>query len=263
MNEYDESVVSNEAITDENGEATFEMLFGYRDKNGEIQKTFTIREMTGREEEAINKADIKSNGSKVIQTLLERCVVSIGSITKKEVGIKGWEDIISSLYVGDQDYMLLKLRELSVGEDIEVSHSCPKCGASLKSTINVNEIRIEEFKGQEDIPFVLPRGYRDRKGVVHREGTCRMPKGTDRIILNPLANKNLGTATTVMLTRICKFDDKYPITEDVMRDLSTRDREYLAKLQEENSFGVDSKVNISCSECGEDVTLSLSATNFI
>lgn len=248
----------------EDGESeVFKMPAGYVDDNGTMHKTFTLREMTGRDEEAISKADMKQNGAKLISTLLERCVLSIGSLTRKELGTEKWKEVIRSLFVGDQDYILIKLRELSMGGEIEVTHTCPYCKKSMKTFLDVSELEVIPFKGLRVVPFSLPKGYRDKKGVVHRDGTMRLPTGFDREVLTPIAKKNVAQASTLMLTRLCKFDDEVYVTDDVMRDLVTRDREYLQKLLQDNLFGVNLEVDVTCAECGEDFKGNLNSVNFI
>lgn len=257
-------VYSSTIEVNEDGETEkFNLLAGYTDENGTIHTTFTLREMTGRDEEAISKGDIKQNTSKVVSVLLERCVTSIGTLTRKEVGGDKWRDIIKSLLVGDQDYMLIKLRELSMGGEIEVNHICPNCNNSLKTYLDVSELEVEPFKGMRVIPFCLPKGFKDKKGVVHREGTLRLPTGQDREILTPIAKKNVAQASTLMLTRLCKFDSGLFVTDDVMRDLTVRDREYLQKLLQENLFGIKLEVEVTCTSCGEDFKGNLNALNFI
>ena len=248
----------------EDGESErFNLLAGYIDKEGNLHTTFTLLEMTGRDEEAISKSDVKQNGAKLIAILLERCVLSIGTLTRKSVGGEEWKEIIKKLLVGDQDYMLIKLRELSMGGEIEVTHTCPYCKESLKTMLDVSELETVPFKGQREIPFSLPKGYRDRKGVLHRDGTLRLPTGQDREILTPLARKNVAQASTLMLTRLCKFEEGLPVTEDVMRDLTVRDREYLQKLLHENLFGINLEIDVTCTSCGEEFKGNLNATNFI
>ena len=242
----------------------FDLLAGYEDSDGVLHKTFTLREMTGRDEEAISKSDLRQNGGKLISTLLERCVLSIGTLTRKEVGTDKWKDIIKSLFVGDQDYILIKLRELSMGGEIEVNHTCPHCKNSMKTFLDVSELEIKPFQGNRVVEFELPKGYRDKKGVVHRSGKMKLPTGLDREILTPMARKNLAQASTLMLTRLCKFDDEgVYVTEDVMRDLTVRDREYLQKLLQDNLFGVNLEIPVTCTECGEEFMGNLNTTNFI
>jgi hypothetical protein len=264
INAEEDEVYESSISVDENGQTDkFDFLAGYIDGEGIEHKTFTLREMDGRDEEAISKPELKSNSSKVISVLLERCTMSIGSIKRRDADTEEWRDIIKDLYVGDQDYMMIKLRELSVGSEIEAVHMCPACKQELKTFIETSELEFIKFKGKREIPFILPKGYRDKKGEVHSKGIMRLPKGLDREILTPLAKKNLGVANTTMLTRLCKFDDGFPVTEDVMRALTLKDREYLQKKLHENQFGVKTQIEVTCTSCGETFTGNLNATNFM
>lgn len=260
-----EEAVTQSINLDEDFDTVYEMLAGYKDSDGVTHKEFTLREMTGKDEEAIHKSDVKGNGSKVVSTLLSRCVTRIGTLTPKSVGRQKWEEIIKSLFVGDQDYMLIQLRKLSIGEEIEVNHVCPnkECKAKLHTTIDVDELEIVPFSGERVVPFELPRGYKDKKGVVHKVGTLRLPTGLDREVLTPLAKTNMAKAETTMLTRLCKFDDGAYVDDDVMGNLSIRDREYLQKLLREHYFGVKLETEVVCDSCGESFIGTLSATNFL
>ena len=261
-----EEAVTQDINLAEDDSEVFELLAGYKDQSGVIHKEFTLREMTGKDEEAVHKSDIKNNGSKVVSTLLTRCVTRIGTLTPKSVGGKAnWENIIKSMFVGDQDFMLIKLRKISIGEEIEVNHVCPNkdCKAKLQTVLNVDELEIVPFSGDREIEFELPRGYKDKKGVLHTTGIMRLPTGLDREVLTPLARTNLAKAETVMLTRLCKFDDGAYVDEDVMSSLSIRDREYLQKLLQEHYFGVRLETEVVCDSCGESFMGTFNASNFI
>lgn len=260
-----EAVTQKISLVDEEDGPVFEMLAGYKDNDGVIHKEFTLREITGKDEEAIHKADIKNNGSKIVTVLLTRCVTRIGTLTPKSVGRQKWEDIIKSLYTGDQDYMLIQLRKISIGEEVEVNHVCPnkECKAKLNTVLDLDELEVIPFSGDRVIEFELPRGYKDRKGNVHTSGTMALPTGLDREILTPLAKTNLAKAETVMLTRLCKFDDGAYVDDDVMSSLSIRDREYLQNLLRKHFFGVKLETEVICDSCGESFIGSFNASNFI
>ena len=267
--EYAESIseiteTQSKVDADENKE--HDLLAGYVDKDGICHKTVTIREMTGADEEYVNRADIKTNGAKVATALLSRCVLSVGTLTRKSVGNpKEWENIFKEMLTGDRDTILLELRRESIGDTIEVAHTCPNpdCKAKLKTTINLDELEVVEFDGMREIPFELPKGYTDKKGEVHKMGVMRRPNGLDGELLTPVAKNNLAKATTLLLTRICKFDDGVYIDESVMASLSVKDRNYLNNLLEEHFFGIDMSVDVMCDRCGEYFKGNLNQTNFI
>lgn len=238
------------------------LLAGYVDKNGVLHDTFTFREMTGKDEEAISKSDVRQNGAKMVNILVERCVSAIGTITKKEMGAQ-WGSFVRELLGGDIDYMAFKIRELSKGTEVEFNHKCPSCGSKLTTTVETSEFNIKPFMKQSAISFTLAKGYRDTKGELHKEGVIRLPNGIDRELVTPTMAKNPSTGTTMLLTRLVSFNDGTPVTQNGIADLSLRDRDILEKIIKENTFGVDTVLDITCSSCGYDLSGVAGQSNFL
>ena len=262
--EKEEEPKVSQLVTDEDGYSEeIPMLAGYVDDKGVLHDTFRFREMDGRDEEAINKQDVRNNGAKVMNIVVERCVVQIGTLTKKAVGAIEWHKIIQKLLGGDIDYMAIKIREYSKGSDIEFRHKCPNCGAKLTSYVDSNEFAIKEFQGLREIPFSLSKGYKDKNGNIHTDGVIRLLNGEDREIITPQIKKNPASALTSILARTCEFNDGFKVTNEVMSCLTVRDREYLQKLLTENVFGIDTTVELQCSCCGADITGEVQTANFL
>lgn len=247
----------------ENNAEVYEFLQGCKDKEGVVYKEFQIKEMTGEEEEAISKANVRNNGGKVIRTILERCITDIGGMTPKSVGMTQWREMIQSLSVGDQDIALLKIREETLGSELEVNHVCPSCGQELTTILDVNELEVIPFNGKDTLDFELPKGYVDNKGELHKFGTIRYPNGLDREMLSQIVKNNSGMANTMLLARcITKFEG-LPTYDQVIRKLSIRDREYLVNLLKENEFGVSLETEVMCTSCGHAFKGNLNTSNFI
>lgn len=238
------------------------LLAGYVDKDGVLHSTFTYREMNGKDEEAISKADVRQNGAKMVNVLVERCVVQIGTLTKKECGAR-WGTIIREMLGGDLDYMAFKIRELSKGKEVEFQHKCPNCGTKLSTIVNTDEFQIKPYMGQSAIDFTLARGYKDGKGEVHKDGVIRLPNGFDREIVTPLFKKNVSTAMTMMLTRLIAFNDGALVTQNNVNEMTLRDREILEKIIKENTFGIDTTLELVCSSCGQDISGEVGQSNFL
>ena len=241
------------------------MLYGYFDeKTGILHNTFTYREMDGRDEEAINKAEVKSNGAKLANVLVERCVTEIGTFKKSEMGTQSWGKFIRNLCGGDLDYMMLKIREISKGKTVTFTHKCPNCGAKLITEVECSEFKANKFEGDSIyIPFDLPKGYVDKKNEVHKTGTIRIANGYDREVVTPLYRKNKAVAITKLLFRTMQLEDGTPISEDCIKKMSLRDRDYLEKLIEKNSFGIDmSFEDLRCSSCDTDLSDVIGQSDF-
>ena len=238
------------------------LLAGYVDKDGVLHTTFTYREMNGKDEEAISKADVRQNGAKMVNVLVERCVTQIGTLTKKECGVK-WGTIVRELLGGDLDYMAFKIRELSKGKEVEFIHKCPNCGTKLTTIVSTDEFQIKPYMGQSAIDFSLVRGYKDGRGELHKDGIIRLPNGFDREIVTPLFKKNPSTAMTMMLTRLIAFNDGALVTQNLVNEMTLRDREILEKIIKENTFGIDTNIEIVCSSCGQDISGEVGQSNFL
>ena len=237
------------------------LLAGYVDDDGILHSTFSYREMTGRDEEAINRGDVRANGAKVVNIICERCVTEIGTLTKKECGAK-WGQIIRSMLGGDLDYMAFKIRELSKGKEIEFTHKCTSCGTKLKTIVNTDEFGIKPFLGQSILDFSLYRGYKDGKGQVFKEGHLRLPNGFDREIVVPQFKKNGSTATSLLLSRLVSFDGDVVVTQKNITEMSLRDRDILENLLKDNTFGLDTEIEIYCDSCGADLSGEVGQSNF-
>jgi hypothetical protein len=242
-----------------------ELLFlaGYIDENGELHRDFTIRDLDGEDEEVIAKKENQTNGSKVVRVILERCIERIGIYEKSKMPSKKWLNIIQSLLIGDQDYAVMQIRKESLGEEMGIKNICPYCKEKLKTIIDIDEIKTLPFIGAREISFELPKGYTDKDGVVHKNGKMRLPNGLDREILDPVARRNLGSANTLLLTRLITEFEGLKIHDGLLKKMSIRDREYLLSLLDENKFGPDMRIEVTCSTCGETFESASSVENFI
>jgi len=239
-------------------------LKGYKDENGVMHTEFEYREMNGTDEEAIAKPKVKSSGSMVTRVILERCITRIGTIEKESVKPSEWTSIIQSLAIGDQDFAMLKIREISLGDEFEVSHKCPNCKTKINSVFTLDELPLIPYSGVEEIEFELPRGYKDKEGTVHKFGVLRHANGLDREALDKVVSQNPSMANTLLLARCIKSLGTAPITDDLLRNLSMRDRNYLFSLIRDTSFGYDvSDFEIECPSCERELSISFNQTDFL
>lgn len=248
-----------------NNVETFDLIGGYVDKQGTLHTDFDIREMNGSDEEAISKNEVKTNGGKIVRTILERCCERIGTIYKSDVKSSEWREIIQSLTVGDQDMMLTRIRQISLGQEIETAYKCPSesCKSDITVFVDVDELEIKPFLGEREIEFELPKGGRLKDGTIVKRGKLRHPNGLDREVLDGVMRKNSGLANTMMLTRLITELEGTKVHDDFVRNLSIKDRQYLQDLIKEHNFGIELEVEVTCPDCMETFRASLNAVNFI
>ena len=86
---------------------------------------------------------------------------------------------------------------------------------------------------QTTFDFVLPRGYVDADGRVHREGTMRLATARDELVplLDPKVRDNDAFLSLVLLARVVtKLGDVPTIDDQVMGGLWATDLAFLQDL---------------------------------
>ena len=69
---------------------------------------------------------------------------------------------------------------------------------------------------------------------------------------------------TMMLTRLISFNDGALVTQNLVNEMTLRDRDILEKIIKENTFGVDTTLdNLICSNCGQDISGEVGQSNFL
>ena len=105
---------------------------------------------------------------------------------------------------------------------------------------------------QTEFEFVLPKGYVDGDGNVHREGRMRLATAMDEIVplRDPRVKNNQAYLTVVILTRvITKLGSLIEVNTNVVENLFTADLAYLQDFYRRiNSDGTD-RISVTCPEC--------------
>lgn len=231
---------------------------------GQVIRDFEFRDMDGGDEEALSALAKKGakGMAKIGNKLLERCITRIGHLTPEGCGADTWRKVIQELTVPDQDTALVLIRKVSEDAEIETKHVCPACEENIVYVFNMDELEMRPYTGNDEHKEIitLPRGFKDDKGIVHREVEIRLPNGLDREITLPIAQQNAAKGSTLMLARLCKFTDGYPLSEYTLRQMKMKDRGALEKKNREMmDFGYKSVVEVECPECGTKFESNLSA----
>ena len=107
-----------------------------------------------------------------------------------------------------------------------------------------------EFKTEYE--FVLPRGYVDSEGNVHRHGVMRLANAKDEIVpLNDLrVQRNRAYLIIVLLSRVVtRLGSIEDVSSNIVENLFAGDLRFLEEMY--NRINEDeSLVRVSCPECG-------------
>lgn len=109
---------------------------------------------------------------------------------------------------------------------------------------------------QTEFSFVLPKGYIDMNGSLHREGVMRMANAGDEILplRDPKVQQNPGYLTIILLARVVtKLGDLPAVDTRVIENLFTIDLAYLQDLYEKiNTMEMPVYKSI-CPHCGKEI----------
>lgn len=113
---------------------------------------------------------------------------------------------------------------------------------------------------QTEYNFVLPRGYLDDAGVLHKEGTMRLANAADEILplKDPRVQQNPGYLTIILLARVITRLGSLPAVDTkVIEKLYTMDLAYLQDLyQRINTMEMPSYKGV-CPHCNRETSIPL------
>jgi hypothetical protein len=222
---------------------TVELPGGYLTPTGELHRTAEVRELNGRDEEAIAKA---SSVGKALNTIIQRGTVSVGSVQASE-------SVLDSLLAGDLDALLLGIIKSTFGVDIEIPSYCAKCEDYKVVTVNLDE----DIKTK-----VLTDPISDRVFIVQGKKdvfTVSLPDGAAQKALIKNADKTEAEQTTVLLENcVLKINDNPVYSPLQVQTLGMVDRKSILKEINKRVPGPQfTDITVTCPECEGEVTVSI------
>jgi hypothetical protein len=201
-----------------------------------------LREMTGVEEELLTNQRLIRSGDAVNQ-VLANCVLRFGESDKPTLS-----DVMNMLS-GDRLFTLVRLRQVSLGDEIELDLVCPNaaCRAKNHVVVDLNDLSVTPYGEDREFIFALPGSGRKVK-FVHLDGNKEKR-------LAQLEEPNISSA---MLIRILDIDGAAP-TKKALSEMSMRDRSALRAEMLRVDAGIDTSIEADCESCGSRIRTRLEA----
>jgi hypothetical protein len=218
-------------------ETVFRLAAGYMQDDGRWVKEFEVRELTGRDEEALSRIGDIGRG---LVAMMERTLVRVGHDT----GVNRLDSLIG----GDWDTVLLAVRTVTFGPEIELKPTCASCRAEYEVTVNLRNDLAIRSANPEDLMWTV-------KGRRHTYSLSLYTGSTQRKVYDLLAeNKSVAAVNTEILHDSINQIDEMPVLgRDEIRDLSVADRRTLLDSINDHRVGPDlSGVTIKCPTCGNE-----------
>jgi predicted RNA-binding Zn-ribbon protein involved in translation (DUF1610 family) len=250
------------------GRRDFEVTLpvGNTDAEGITHREVRLRKMTGKEEAILADRKYQRNGGKLVTELLHSCITQFGSLESNGRGP------IANMYSADRNFLLLKLRSITFGPELEASYTCPACGDVTSVTEDLDELPVKSVAdgdGPADITLELDDGYVDRDGHVHTAMTLRLPTGADEEAVasqmreNPSLGKNALLARCVLTLGDVPRARLEALGPRIMSDLTMTDRRRIDQALEGAAPGVDLVREHECPSCGKAFSSSLDLSHFL
>jgi hypothetical protein len=113
-----------------------------------------------------------------------------------------------------------------------------------------------------EFEFVLPKGYVDKQGSLHRTGTMRLSTAADEILplKDPRVQQNPAYLTIILLSRvITKLGDLQVINPAVIEGLFSSDLAFLQSFYKRiNDDGI-AAIEAECPKCEHQFQLEIAA----
>lgn len=201
-----------------------------------------LREMTGVEEELLTNQKLIRSGDAVNQ-VLANCILRIDE--NNDISSKSVLDMLS----GDRLFVLVKLRQISLGDEVELELTCsnPACRAKSRVVINLDNLPVTQYSDDREFTFTLPSsGSKVRFCYIdgHKE--------------KRLAQMQELSISAAMLIRILDIDGNPP-SKKALVEMSMRDRSALRAEMVRVDAGIDTAVECDCDSCGAHIRTRLEA----
>jgi hypothetical protein len=260
--------VSTNTTTAPPARRTFDVTLpvGWTDGQGVTHREVVLRKMTGREEAILADRKYQRNGGKLVTELLHSCIMRIGDQDANGRGP------VTQMTSADRNYLLLKLRSITFGAELQATYTCPACAEQLPITEDLDELPVRPGGGDDggnEIAVELEDGWVDREGQVHTALRLRLPTGADEEAVAPQLRENASLGKNALLARcIVSLGDvpAYRIEgmgPRIMSDLTMSDRRLIDRALNDAAPGVDLVRELDCPACGKHFSASLDMSNFL
>jgi hypothetical protein len=211
--------------------------------DGEVVKTAVVRELNGRDEEAIIRAD---SSARMFSIVVNRATVSLGET-------KATDELLDRLLVGDRDALLLGIYRATFGDTAELSGYCDGC--SEFKTVEVNVVEDIKYK-------ILPDARETDFFVQGKNKEFRVSLPTGAVQKKILANSEATmaeTLTTLLEQTVIQIDGKPVFGKSQIQALGLVDRRAIAdEIANRNPGPQFDPIKVTCPDCESEVQVPIS-----
>jgi hypothetical protein len=117
---------------------------------------------------------------------------------------------------------------------------------------------MNEF--QTEFEFLLPKGYLDATGTIHREGTMRLSTAADEILplKDPRVISNSAYLVVILLSRVVtRLGSLDMVNPKIIEGLFAADLAYLQDFYNRINSNEQQKIDVVCPQCNHSFSVEL------
>ena len=206
-----------------------------------------IQELTADAEQLLtNKADVKSG--KWLNKFMAKALVSYDG---KPVPENNGEliSLFLDMKSGDRNYLLLRIRMQSYGDEMVFNYECPKCHKTSGYSLNLRDMlddgTLKVYDYREDVPIM----------VETRSGVAEVNYMTGRTE-QWLASQSEFDMVRLAMAACSKFDGKVPDYKTFSK-MFVKDLSKIRIASTELKGGLDPQIELDCYECESSYKVQL------
>jgi T4 bacteriophage base plate protein len=215
-------------------ENTVSLPGGLMLQQDQFLNTACLRPLSGREEEWLARHR-SSPGAVRVSWLLNSCLLVLGDRLANR-------DLVRRLLVADRDYLVLQLRRLTFGDQVQAVVPCQKCSQKMDIDFQLNDVPVE-CRPQRVSSYTIELSDR----IIR----FRLPTGGDQ---EAVLEANSDDMADELMNR-CVLDNGGEL-------LSAEEKETVVAEMEQRAPQVEPELDLSCPECQEHFLLSFDTTAF-
>jgi hypothetical protein len=209
--------------------------------DGEVIHDIEVRELNGRDEEAISK--VRTLG-KVLSLIVERGISRVG-------GRPTTETDLNSMLAGDRDYALLHIYSVTFGSEVTATRTCPSCRETVDVVVDLDALPVRRLESPQDRYFTVQTS--------RGEARVELPTGITQKSLYENSEKSLAELSTILLSNtVTRIGNSPVLGARQVQDLSIRDRRVIAEEISKRNPGPETVTKKNCPLCGEEMEVAIS-----
>ena len=197
----------------------------------EASKPISLRPMTFEDEKAM--VSTKNMGKDILNMVLSRCISNIN---------------VNDLLQMDKLHLIMKLRELSYGDEYNAVISCPSCKKDSEVTFTLSNMPVNFLEDDATDPMVfdLP--------VLKKQVKARFPRVSD---------EHYFTTAEFAIQNLWRFVEEIDgcrsktVISKVVPQLPLKDAHRLLDHLSGTKYGVDTQVKFFCAYCSHTENMEL------